>query len=263
MPERTEYAHGMPSWVDLATTDVAGAETFYSGMFGWEATQEPADESIYSMQRINGKDVAGIYEQREDQAASGMPPAWTTYITVDDVDARPAKVGSAGGTIIAEPFDVMDAGRMSIVGDPTGGVVAFWRPKQNIGAHLVNEHGLITWSELISSDVAASTKFLEDVLGVTTAPMPNAPGEYTMVMVEGAPVAGLMQRPEKMGEVPSHWMVYFEVRDADLAAAKAAATGGTVVVPPFDPGPGRIVVLQDPQGATFGVIASNPDFSSI
>ena len=80
MPERTEYTHGTPSWVDLATTDVAGAEAFYSGIFGWEAEQMPAGDGIYSMQRVRGIDAAGIYEQDEDQTASGMPPAWTTYI---------------------------------------------------------------------------------------------------------------------------------------------------------------------------------------
>ena len=86
MPERTEFAHGTPSWVDLATTDVTGAETFYGGILGWKAERMPAGEGIYSMQRVRGIDAAGIYEQNEDQKAGGMPPSWTTYITVDDID---------------------------------------------------------------------------------------------------------------------------------------------------------------------------------
>ena len=75
MPERIEYANGTPSWVDLATTDVAAAESFYGGILGWEAEQMLAGEGIYSMQRVGGSDAAGICDQMEDQKATGMPPA--------------------------------------------------------------------------------------------------------------------------------------------------------------------------------------------
>ena len=115
MPERTEYAHGTPSWVDLATTDVAGAESFYNGVLGWDAERMPAGDGVYSMQRIRGTDAAGIYEQPEDWKAGGMPPSWTTYISVDDVDATTAKVAPAGGKVMTEPFDLMDVGRMSVI----------------------------------------------------------------------------------------------------------------------------------------------------
>ena len=204
MPERTEYTHGTPSWVDLATTDVAGAEAFYSGIFGWEAEQMPAGDGIYSMQRVRGIDAAGIYEQAEDQKASGMPPAWTTYISVDDVDATTSKVVPTGGMVMMEPFDVMDAGRMSVIGDPTGAVVALWQAKDDGRTALAGEHGAISWNELMSSDAAKSRTFLEEVLGVTNAPNPGF-GDYTMMLVDGAPVAGVVQRTEGMPEIPAPW----------------------------------------------------------
>ena len=260
MPERSEYAHGTPSWVDLATTDVAGSETFYSGLFGWDAEQMPAGNGIYSMQRIRGIDAAGIYEQPEEQKAGGMPPSWTTYITVDDVDATTAKVAPAGGMVMMEPFDVMDVGRMSVVGDPTAAVVAFWQAKGGGRAALAGEHGAISWNELTSSDAAKSRTFLEEVLGVTHVPNPGA-GDYTMMMVDGAPVAGVVQRTEGMPELPAPWLVYFAVDDCDAAFAKATSTGGSVIVPPMDIPPGRFSILKDPQGAAFAVITVNPDYS--
>ena len=57
-------------------------------------------------------------------------------------------------------------------------------------------------------------------------------------------------------EVPSHWMVYFTVPDADAAAETAKANGGQVTFGPADiPGTGRFAIVQDPQGAVFSVMA--------
>jgi hypothetical protein len=255
----------MPSWLDLGTTDMAAAESFYSGMFGWEATREDAGpDMVYSMQRIGGKDVAGIYDQFPDQKAAGMPPMWLAYITVDDVDATTANVGPAGGSVMQEPMDVMDIGRMSMIADPSGGVVALWQAKGQIGSGLSGEHGTFSWTELISTDPDSARPFLAEVLGVEIVPMPGAPGGYTMFMVDGAPAGGVMQRPDEMGEVPSHWMNYFQVDDCDASAAKATELGGAVIVPPFDTGgPGTVAVLQDAQGAVFSIIQLNPDFNPI
>ena len=261
MPERTEFAHGTPSWVDLATTDVTGAETFYGGILGWTAEQMPAGEGIYSMQRVRGIDAAGIYEQGEDQKAGGMPPSWTTYISVDDVDATTAQVAPAGGMVMMEPFDVMDVGRMSVVGDPTGAAVALWQSKDAGRKSLTDEHGAIAWNELMSNDAEKSRSFLTEVLGapfMTSAEM----GEYTMMQVDGAPVAGVMQQSEEMPKLPTPWLVYFAVDNTDAAVEKATATGGSVIIPPMDIPPGRFSVLSDPQGAVFAVMTSNSDNSS-
>ena len=52
--------------------------------------------------------------------------AWNTYVWVDDVEATAAVVRGAGGTVVAEPFDVMDAGRMAVVADPNGAVFGLY-----------------------------------------------------------------------------------------------------------------------------------------
>ena len=182
MPERTEYAHGTPSWVDLGTTDVTGAETFYSGIFGWEAERMPAGDGIYSMQNVRGISAAGIYEQPEEQKAAGMQPAWTTYFSVDDVDATTSKVVPAGGRVI---------------GDPTGATLALWQAKDGGRASLTGEHGAVSWNELMSSDAEKSKAFSEEVLEVTHNSDPNM-GGYTMMMANGPPVAGVVQRSEQM-----------------------------------------------------------------
>jgi uncharacterized protein len=257
MPERTSYAQGTPSWVDLPTSDQAAAKAFYAGLFGWTYDDQPMGEGqVYSMAILGGHQVAAISAQPPEMAAAGAPPMWNTYLAVDSVDDATAKVEAAGGKVAMAPFDVMDAGRMSFVMDPSGAAVALWQAGQHIGATLVNEAGTINWNELITSDPGAA-RFYADVVGLSTETMDMGEGgPYTVFKAGEAMVGGTT--PPQMPGVPSHWHVYFGTDDADATAAKATELGGSVVVPPFDTPVGRIAVLRDPQGAVFSVIKSTP-----
>src|SRR6478609_8551122 len=122
MPERTSYAAGTPNWIDLQTSDPNAAKEFYGALFGWAYDDQPVDEAngvFYSMAKLDGHDVGAIAPLQDEQAAQGVPPHWNSYIAVDDIEAAVAKVGPAGGTVIAPPFDIFDAGRMAVVQDPT------------------------------------------------------------------------------------------------------------------------------------------------
>jgi uncharacterized protein len=252
MPVRTSYAQGTPNWVDLQSTDQPAAKAFYAGLFGWTYDDQPMGEgAVYSMAKFGGQDVAAIAPQSPELKAAGAPPMWNTYIAVDSADDAAAKVEAAGGQVAMPPFDVMDAGRMAFVLDPSGAAVAFWQANQHIGASLVNEAGALTWNELITTDPAAA-KFYEQVLGVTTSTMDMGTGEYTLFHVGDQMVGGCT--PPPMEGVPNHWHVYFAVDDADATAAKATELGGSVMVAPFDSPVGRMAVLTDPQGAVFSII---------
>jgi uncharacterized protein len=259
MPERTSYAQGTPNWVDLQTTDQAAAKAFYGGLFGWTYDDQPMGEgAVYSMAKVAGHDVAAIAPQSPEMAASGAPPVWNTYIAVDSADEAAAKAAAAGGKIAMEPFDVMDAGRMVYVFDPSGAGVALWQANRHIGATLAGEPGTVCWNELITSDPSAAA-FYEKVAGMTTTT--EAVGEtgsdYTLFHAGGQMVGGTT--PPQMPGIPNHWHVYFAVDDADASAAKIAELGGTILVPPFDvPTVGRIAVAQDPQGGAFSIIKPVP-----
>ena len=116
----------------------------------------------YFMARLHGRDVAAIGSQPE-----GAPPtpAWNTYIAVDDADEAAATVTPAGGSTLAEPFDVLDAGRMGIFSDPSGAVFSVWQAKQHKGAQLVNEPGTWNFSDLNTRDVDGATAFYGQVFG--------------------------------------------------------------------------------------------------
>ena len=251
MPARDSYAQGTPNWVDLQTTDQAAAKAFYREVFGWSYDDQPMDEgAVYSIAQLGGARVAAIALQSPELRAAGAPPMWNTYLAVDSVDEVAAKVGPAGGTLAMEPFDVMDAGRMAFVLDPSGAAVALWQANQHIGSSLVNEPGTVIWNELITDNPAAVT-FYEQVLGVTTATADMGADKYTMFQVDGQEVGGTI--PPMMAGVPNHWHVYFAVADADATAAKIEELGGSVMVAPFDTPIGKMAVVADPQRAVFSL----------
>jgi len=256
MPTRTSYAQGTPNWVDLQTTDQGAAKAFYSGLFGWTYDDQPMPQGpVYSMATLGGHPVAAIAPQSPELAAAGAPSMWNTYLATDSVDDAVTRVEAAGGKVAMAPFDVMDAGRMAFVLDPAGAAVALWQANQHIGATLVNEPGAVVWNELMTTDPAA-VAFYTGVLGLTTSTMDMGAGEYTLFEADGQMVGGTTA-PQMPG-VPNHWHVYFEVADADAAAAKAAELGGGIVVEPFDTPVGRIAVISDPQGAVFSIMKSAP-----
>jgi predicted enzyme related to lactoylglutathione lyase len=254
MAEVNKYAQGTPSWLDLSTTDMGAAESFYGKLFGWQAKREPAGNGqFYSMQSLKGKSVAGIMEQSPEQRAQAVPPSWTTYITVNDVDAVTGRAAGLGGKVVMEPMDVLDSGRMSMLQDPEGAFFALWQPNQHIGAGLVNEHGTVTWNELVADDPARVAPFYAKLLDIQTKDMEGMP-DYKLFSVGDQSVAGIFKKNEQMKQLPSYWSIYFAVDDCDAIVEKAKSLGGEVVMATTTTGMGPMAVLKDPQGAVFQVI---------
>src|SRR5690348_5273530 len=111
------FAPGTPSWVELTSTDTDASAAFYGHVLDWTTTEPgPVDETGgYRMFQYEGKNVGGLSAPMQE----GQPTAWSTYISVADADETARKVADAGGTVIVEPMDVMDLGRMAFLADPT------------------------------------------------------------------------------------------------------------------------------------------------
>jgi len=254
MPERTAHAPGTPSWVDLQTSDPAGAKEFYSALFGWDYDDQEVghdadgNPAYYSLANKNGKNVAAITAL----PMPGIPPHWNTYVTVADVDASAKKVAGAGGTVVMDAFDVMDAGRMAVIADPAGAMFNLWTAKGSIGAQLVNEHGALTWNELMTPDVATAAKFYKTILGWDASTVGDPSSEYTEFKLGDRSIAGGMKPP--MEGMPPVWGLYFATDDTDKTVEIAKSNGGSVFQEPMDIEPGRFAVLADQAGAVFAVI---------
>ncbi|MDQ6784531.1 MAG: VOC family protein [Actinomycetota bacterium] len=246
-----EYAEGVPSWVDLSSPDPSAASAFYAALFGWECPEGPPETGGYRVCTLRGRSVAGIGPQMNPG-----PPVWSTYVNTADVDAAANRAIEAGGQVLAPPFDVMDAGRMAIVADPTGAVIGVWQPGTHRGAQVANEPGAWGWSELVATDLDASEAFLTRVFGWgAERNPPEGPTQYLEWKVDGRSVSGAMPKPPSMpASVPAYWGLYFLVDDTDATAAKITELGGTLMMPPTDIEPGRFALCVDPTGAMFSVL---------
>lgn len=258
MPERTEYSPGTPSWVDLGTTDLDAAKAFYSAVFGWETADMPTPQGgVYSMAMMGGKAVAGLMGHTPEMVEQGMPSAWSAYVTVDDLESSLAAVETAGGSVAMPPMEVDTAGRMAVVGDPTGAFCCLWQPKEHIGAQLVNQHGTLTWTDLMTNDPAAAGEFYSQVFGWEAQTVDSPMGEGRMFTLNGDMIASASSAPEG---VPNHWAVYFWVDGCDACTQTITDNGGQVVMGPMDIPPGRMTTAMDPTGGVFNIIEPNPDF---
>jgi uncharacterized protein len=120
-------------------------------------------------------------------------------------------------------------------------------------------HGQFVWYELTTPDVDGAIKFYPKFTNWGTQPFDK---DYTVWTTRGQPLGGIFRLTDEMkaNGVPPNWMPYVEADNVDATVAKAKSLGATVIVGPDDiPGTGRFAVVQDPQGATFGVYrSSNP-----
>lgn len=258
MSERTSHAPGTPSFVDHASPDIDAAVEFYGGLFGWEVppAENPEETGGYRMAMLDGKAVAGMMPLMQE----GQPPAWQTYVTVADVETTTAAVKEAGGQVAVEPMDVLSAGRMAVLTDPSGAFFALWEPRDAIGSELVNEPGAFSWAELNTRDVEGAKAFYGAVFGWEFATEElDGGGSYTTANVDGNPVAGVLDQNERgvPEGIPSYWQAYFAVEDTDAAIEQATSAGATVMVPPIEVPAGRFAILTDPFGASFAVIKLN------
>ncbi len=272
MPERAGYIPGVPCWVDTNQPDPVAALPFYQGLFGWDVEDgmPEGSGSHYFTGRIRGGDVAAV-----SSVPAGAPPVavWNTYVWVDDADVAAKKAVDAGGAVLAEPFDVMEAGRMAVLADPEGAVFSVWQPREHRGAQVVNEHGSLNFNGLSTRDVDAAARFYGAVFGWTVLPLPGVPmwalpgygdhleeatpGLRDQMAQMGAPdgfidvVAMLNPIPEGDEATVAHWSVTFAVDDVEATAAAARKLGGEVLLGPVDAPWTRIALVRDPQGATF------------
>ena len=273
MPELDRYIPGVPCWIDASEPDPEAAADFYRDLFGWdiENVMPPEAGGKYFVARIRGGDVAAIAG-----IAEGAPPmaTWNTYIWVQSADETAAKVKDAGGKVLTEPFDVMEAGRMAVLSDPEGAVFCVWEPNQHRGAQIVNEAGSLNFNNLNTRDAEGAKAFYGAVFGWRTMPMGGDaeawtlagygdhlerlnPGTLERMADAGAPadfanvVATLTPLPDDHGDVPAHWGVTFATDDADATARKAKELGANILAPPFDAPWVRMTIIADPQGASF------------
>ena len=250
---KTAVAH-KPVWTDLATINPEGARKFYSAVFGWKVEVNPDPQyGGYAIATNGGKDVAGIGPKQMEQ----QPSAWTVYIGTSDAAETAKQAVAAGGKIIAPVMEVGDQGHMAIIQDPSGAHLGLWQAAKMAGSQSTGSNSM-GWAELNARGFDKAEPFYKKLFGwgEKKSPMTEGQqGDYTEFQVDGQSIAGGMEmNPMVPAQVPSYWMVYFNVDNVDKAFDKVIAEGGKEMLSPQDMPGGRFAIVSDPQGAAFGLL---------
>jgi predicted enzyme related to lactoylglutathione lyase len=260
MPNIEKHQPGSFCWIELATTDQPAAKKFYSGLFGWQVNDMPMGPTdVYTIFRLAGRDAAAACTLRPDQ--KGIPPNWTLYITVDNADAAAARATKAGGKVFAPAFDVMDAGRMAVVADPTGAVFCVWQPMRNPGTGIAGVDGTLCWADLSTPDPDRARKFYTDMFGwkFSDDTDDDPPSGYVHIQNGEEFIGGVPPAAYRQPGTPAHWLPYFYTSNCDASAAKAKQLGAKFCMEPMTmENVGRFGILSDPQGAVFAIFQAMP-----
>lgn len=253
MPTPSFYPTGAPIWIDLTSHDTAASTAFYEGLFGWTSSDGGSEFGGYVTFSLDDRRVAGMI----GGASEGVPDSWTVYLQTDDAETTGQAVTGAGGLVFMGPQQVGPMGTMLLAQDADRAVVGAWNPAQMTGFQALAEPGAPAWFELHTTSFDDEVQFYQQAFGWTTVSMPGGPDfRYSQLTHEGEMYAGVMDASAYWtpGD-PAAWLVYFNVADANAAAARAVELGGAIVDEPVDTPFGRMGTLRDTTGALLKIIA--------
>ena len=244
----TNQPLGTPTWIDLGIPDLDRAMAFYGSVLGWEFDIGPEEYGRYTMCLLGGKKVAALMPNLDESATEFW---WNVYLATDDVDATVARSVDAGGTLLMEPTDIADQGRMAMVRDPSGAQFGLWQGRAHVGCELVNEPNTLLRNDLVTPEPGPAREFYAAVFDFTLDGNDDLPGvDFTFLRrPDGHEIGGIVGDPSAPA---SSWGTLFQVVDADVVVAAARAGGGTAD-DPTDMLYGRTAEVTDPFGAKFTV----------
>ena len=255
-PPTTTHIPGKFVFSELVTPDLAGAERFYGGLFGWKFRDIPVQRLHYAEALSNGQNVAGLIE-RPLPPNSEHRPDWLAFISAPATDAAVAAATANGGRVLFPARDIAGFGREAVLADPQGGVFAVLQSASGDPGDVESRPGEFIWSALLTPDPEAAAGFYGRLFGYTPYPAPDASSEHRLIEADGTySRASINPLPPGLpATAHARWLRFVRVDDAAAAAAQATSLGGRVLVPPhLDREGATVAVLADPSGAAFGVL---------
>lgn len=251
---------GTTTWIDLSVQDLDAAKTFYAGLFGWTFDDMGEQFGHYHLIRNEGALVGGAMGVAGMTCPDGgpLPSTWGVFLAVDDIDARLERAKAADGTVLVEPMDVGDEGRMAVLLDSTGKDIGLWQPGDLEGFEFTGAPGSPVWFELMSHRFDDASTFYTDAVDAHLVPMGEPMDDGTRYSTNGAGEDaswGLCDATVLMPEDATGWRIYLGIEATDGALSRLRELGGSVLDGPVDSPFGRITTVADPEGATFQLCA--------
>ena len=245
-------SNGRFVWRDLQTSDIAAAKTFYGELLGWTFEEVDMGGMTYTMFGFPSDNFGGMMPL---DASSDAPSHWSSYLTVDDVDAALKNAERLGATVSFGPHDIPDVGRFTGIGDPQGAAVNLFTPlsSEDTDPPMTPPAGGVSWNELLTDDPAAAIEFYGQIVDWTTEKSTMSHDMDYWVAKQGKSMrASIMMKPPIMPV--SAWLIYFAVSNIDDAVARVKALGGMAYGVTTVEGVGTFTYASDPAGAPFGLI---------
>lgn len=255
-PASQEHLIGKVIFHELVIPDLAAAERFYAGLFGWTFRESRYDGHAHAAAFLDGRLVAVLF-QRTLPARQHRQPGWLTCIAAENVDATTRSALQDGAKVLYEPRTIPDLGREAVVADPDGAVFAVLASSSGDPPDFMAAPGEWIWSSLITSDPAADSEFYRKLFGYSVVPLPAGEhgGQHFLLATENYARASVNSLPAARPDAHPSWLGFVRVEDAAATAAKATELGGRVLVAPrTDRHGGKIAVVADPAGAAVGLL---------
>jgi uncharacterized protein len=248
-----EHHPGKVIWADLVTPDLAAAERFYGGLFGWTFQDLRVGNSIYAVAILGGHPVAGLF-QKPVPAGEHRQPAWLTFIAVRSVEQARTEALAQGAKSLAPPKVYAGRGAQAVFADPEGAVFAVLASSSGDSADYLAAPGEWIWSSLLTDDTSRSAAFYKAVFGYELFDLPSDDdAQHVILASDDYARAGIHTLPP--GHHHPHWINFVRVADASRSAAQAVALGGRILVEPHpDRHGGQVAVVADPAGAPVGLM---------
>ncbi|MGE0624100.1 MAG: VOC family protein [Pseudomonadales bacterium] len=244
---------GRVIWRDLISDTPAESRRFYEELFGWEFEAvgglfNLGGDDAYSLIRHNGRLIGGMVNQASLNNARGDISQWVVLMSVADADEASRRFAAEGGQILTPPTDVADRGRMAVVVDPQGALLALVETRDGDPPQWQPGIGDFLWDELWTSDVGAGTAFYRNLVGLGERDVDAGEGSYRMLTREDRPAFGILAHP--FAKERPVWVTYIRVEDPAAITARVPALGGRVYVEAQErPLGGRVALIADPSGA--------------
>ena len=253
-PPSTEHHPGKMVWADLVTPDLAAAEKFYGGLFGWTFQRIRAGSSDYDVALLDGRPIGGMVE-KTIPSGQHHQSAWLTFLAVSDVDAVKRTAVAHGAKVLADSHSYPQRGRQCVLSDPEGAVFAILASSSGDSPDYLPVTGEWIWSSLHAKDAGTDAAFYQELFGYDVFDLPSDDGlEHLILSTDDFARASANSFPAA-GRRHPHWLNFVRVDNAANMTAKVIAMGGHVLVEPRpDRHGGMLAVVADPAGAPFGLM---------
>jgi len=249
-PGTADHTPGRFVWYDLVTNDIPAARAFYGELFDWEFEEIPDHPNKFVLIRSGGIPIGGLV-QLDRQNPDSTESQWIGSLSVTNVDSMVQRFVDRGGAVLGGPVDIERRGRVAVVSDPQGAILALVRTEDGDPPAREPRIDDWLWQELWTTDGPSALVFYQETMGYQSQTVEVDVGAYHVLQRDGHSYAGLAQLP--WDSVPPVWLPYIKVEDPAAMAGRVEGLGGRVVLSPDQIRNGNAAVIEDPTGGMLAI----------